>query len=408
MRPTRPAAAIVAVLLALPAAAARAADAPDPALAAAAAVRAKVPTPLEPEEGKPSLAFEFEGDLVVAGENAGRVHVSVDVGTFRDAPVWLVSETVVQAWGGSEVTTEASYWLSRDLALLKGEWQRTTADRRVRLDFRRDGPAFVVNKEEGPLEGAGTSAERSLPAPEGATYGRGAVLLFLKYAPASAATYDLPLVGLDALMPTIDEHEPAPDAAPLRLEVKGAAKYGTKPDVADSWLAVWRHGGRVADWHLDPKDRHLLGIEVRRPPGTRIVPKGKGGPRAAHDDDAPATTWKACFLKFGHGYHMAVPKWLDAAFHWDSMYAHDTSAGSWPKERPIEDLKKAYIDEFLARSKHRPRADADALLQMTLATGEEKTQPDGTVVLATHPEFGGNTFHFRAIGGIWYIVRVDQ
>lgn len=377
--------------------------------AASAKVRAAVPAPLEPEEGQPGLGFSFEGDLVVAGENAGTVTVTVDVGTFRDQPVWLVTEAVVEDWAGTRQTTEASYWLARDLTLVRGEWQRSSPSRFTRLEFARKGDAFEVSREDGdPTKEMPPAERRSLPAPSNATFGRGALLLLLRYAPADPATYELPLVGLDGLMPGIDEHEPAVDPAPLAVEVRGAAKWGEAPDVRDSWLAVTRHAGRVAELHLDPKGRGLIGIDQRRPPGIRIVPKGKGGARAVYEDDQPAKTWKACFLKFGHGYHMAVEKWIDGAIDWDQVFAHDVATGAVSKDWKVADLRKAYVDEFLARSKHRPRAEADALLRMTLATADEKKLADGTVVLATSPEFGGNVFHFRSTDGVWKIVRIDQ
>ena len=404
--------AILSLPFVLAAAHAAAADAPaaNPERAAATAkVRAAIPAPLEPEEGKPGLGFAFEGDLVVAGENSGSVTVTVDVGTFRDEPVWLVTETVVEDWAGTKQTTEASYWLARDLALVKGEWQRTSPSRFSRLEFVRKGDAFAVTREDGdPTKEMPPPEARSLPAPAGATFGRGALLLFLRYAPATTTTYELPLVGLDGLMPGIDEHEPAVDPAPLALEVRGPAKWGEAPDVVDSWMVVTRHGGRVTDWHLEPKGHALIALEQRRPTGIRVVPKGKGGARAVYEDDQPSTTWKACFLKFGHGYHMAVEKWIDGAIDWEQVLAHDVSTGSVSKDWKVEDLRKAYVTEFLARSKHRPRAEADALLRMTLATAEQKTLPDGTIVLATHPEFGGNIFHFRATNGLWKIVRIDQ
>jgi hypothetical protein len=68
----------------------------------------------------------------------------------------------------------------------------------------------------------------------------------------------------------------------------------------------------------------------------------------------------------------------------------------------------AWIQEFLAKSQHRPRPEADGLLRMTLATADEKTEPDGSVVLVTHPEFGGNVFRFRKVGEHWFIVGIDQ
>ena len=45
------------------------------------------------------------------------------------------------------------------------------------------------------------------------------------------------------------------------------------------------------------------------------------------------------------------------------LIAHDVATGAVSKDWKVADLRKAYVDEFLARSKHRPRAEADALLQ---------------------------------------------
>ena len=408
-----------ALLLALPAprtrrvfaeepapAAAPAPIAPTPAALAAAKVRASIPAPVEPAEGKPGLGFEFQGDLVVAGELSGSVHYVVDVGSYRDQPVWLVTETVVESWAGSQVTTVTGLYLARDLTLQKGEWQRTSAEKETRLDFRREGAGFQVTGQGKDATGELPATTRSLPAPADATYGRAAMLLFLRYAPGAAAEYDLPLVSLETMMPAVDEHEAAPDPTPARLEVKGPAKLGEKPKVVDTWMAMLRHAGRVQELHLDPKTRQLVGIEWLRPPGIRIVPKGTAGPAVLYEDDKPATSWRACFLKFGHGYHMAIEKWLDAAFDWKRVHAADTAGVESPIS--VDALRRAYLDEFLKKSKHRPREQADGLLRMTLATAEVKTLPDGTVVFAMHAEFGGNIFHFKDIDGVWYIVRIDQ
>ncbi len=402
-------AAPLAVLCSLAAAEARPAlaDAAAAVTAATAKVRGAIPMPVEPEEGKPGLGFEWEGDFVAAGELGGRVKLTLDVGTFRDEPVWLVSEIFEEDWAGSTGRTETSLYLARDLSLIRGEQERVTGDDRVHLVFKRDGDGFQVERRISKGETVVDESVRRIVAPADATYGRAAVLLFLRTAPASAASYALPIVPLEAAMPAVDEHEVAPETSPALLEVVGPAKYGTKPDVKDSWLVRWKHGRRSQELHLAPKDRTLLGVEYQMPPGLRIVPKGKGGTKVVYEDDKPATTWRAAFLKFGHGYHMAIDKWIEGAIHWDSMYEHDVKSGSW-KGGDLAEFKKAWVQEFLARSKHRKRAEADGLLRMTLATADEKTQADGTVVLATHPEFGGNVFYFRLVGEHWFIVAIDQ
>jgi hypothetical protein len=154
-----------------------------------------------------------------------------------------------------------------------------------------------------------------------------------------------------------------------------------------------------------------VGVVGKVPPSL-IVPKGTAPEKVKLDDDAPATTWKAAFLKFGHGYHMGVEKWLDGAFHWPSMYDHETSLpGGWSKDRPVEAFRRAWLDEFLRASPRRTRAAADQLLAMTLDTGTVKSQTEDSVVFAAHPEFGGGvqrTYYLKRIDGVWYLVRIDE
>src|SRR5436190_17690671 len=119
MRAATTAALLALVSLALGSRAARAeeAAAASPGRAHAAKVRASIPSPVEPEEGKPGMGFEYEGDLLVAGDVAGSVKTVVDVGTYRDQPVWLSTESVVEDLAGSKRTTETSLYLAKDLSL---------------------------------------------------------------------------------------------------------------------------------------------------------------------------------------------------------------------------------------------------------------------------------------------------
>src|SRR5262249_42794503 len=185
--------------------------------------------------------------------------------------------------------------------------------------------------------------------------------------------------------------------------------FGQAPDVADTWFATVRQGVYASEVHLSAANRTLVGIEYLVPPGRRIVVKGKAKPATVMDDDKPAASWRAAFFQFGHGYHLAVEKWIVDSIHWQTMYDHEVSSGGWNKESgDVEAFQKAYVTEFLSRSKHRPRVEADLLLQGTLSSATEKTLDDGTVVLQTHPEYGGNAYHFRAVKGTWYLVRIDQ
>ena len=225
---------------------------------------------------------------------------------------------------------------------------------------------------------------------------------------SEAATYALPLLALESTIPAQNEHEAAPETEPLRIEVVGAAKYGTGKATRDAWMARLRQGRRSSELYCVPKTHALLGIDFLMPPGIRIVPKGEGGEKPVYEDDKPATSWKAAFLKFGHGYHLAVEKWIVAAIHWETMLATEIAAGEWAKDTVLADFRKAYVAEFIAKSKHRPREQADGLLRMTLATAEEVEEKDGVVILRSSPEFGGNVYHFKAIDGVWYLIRIDQ
>jgi len=384
--------------------------APTAAFERAATVRKAIPNPVDPEEGKPSLDFKFVGDLVQTGENAGSVKYSIDVGTFRDEPVWVVTEERIDEFGGSRASVESVLFLKRDLSLWKGEWRRTTPDVFVRLTFAREGDGFDVKREVTRGTADPIVSTKRLPAAADATFGWGARLIFLRYVPAVPAEYALPLVQLESAIPAANEHEFPTENDPLRLEVVGGAKYGEGKAAVDSWQVKVRRGRNMSTMHFVPKTRDLIGFDSRIADVTleRVVPKGQGGAKAVYEDDQPAKSWKAAFLKFGHGYHLAVEKWIDAAIHWETMYAYEIEIGGWPKERSIADFKKEYVAEFLKKSKHRTRDVADGLLRATLTTGEERHEKDGSVVIASHPEYGGSIYHFKAIDGVWYLFRIDQ
>ena len=382
----------------------------DSATAAAAKVRASIPVP-EEEKG---LAFEWNGDLAIAGEWAGTVRYGADTGTYKDKPVWLVTEEIVQDFGGTKTSQSASYYLARDLSFVRGEWHRTTPDAELNIFLVRTEAGVVATRERVTTDkGVEALPPVVIAAPADATLGRAALLLFLKYAPSGAARYAVPLVDVESAIPAVTEHEVPPDATPARIEVKGAAKYGTGRDAIDSWMAKIERTRQSVEVHLTPKERSLIGIEYLVPPGTRIVPKGAAGKKSEYGDEKPADSWRAAFLKLGHGYHMAIPKLMEEAVHWKTMLDYEISiyepgVKGYAKDTTVEGFRREWIEEFLKRSKHRPREQADALLAMTIATGTTKTEKDGTVVLATSPEFGGNVFHMREIDKVWYVIRMDQ
>src|SRR5262245_37860343 len=119
-RPPRPSRPLRRVALALPVLAALAggavADPPkkgappaDSVAAAGSRARATLPAPAE------GRGFTFEGDLAVGPENerSGAVKYEVDAGSYHDQPVWLVSESVTDEWGGIRTTSETTLYLAK-------------------------------------------------------------------------------------------------------------------------------------------------------------------------------------------------------------------------------------------------------------------------------------------------------
>ena len=171
--------------------------------------------------------------------------------------------------------------------------------------------------------------------------------------------------------------------------------------------ASFRQGRHLYDVRFSAADGALLGIDGVVPP-KHVVARGAVGEKVPVDDAAPAATWRAALLKFGHGFHLADESLLDAAIHWPSLWAREVETGGWPKEQPADEMRKAWVAELLRRSKRRPRSETDELMALTLATGSVKRETADEAVLSTHPEFGGNVFHFRRLEGVWRLVRVDQ
>ncbi len=390
-----------------PLAAAEDEGAPDlaPAFEAAASVRRKLPMPL------PNKALRFEGDVVIDKIWAGEVKYTAQATMFARKPVWQVTEDVFIDYGGVETRVKRKFHLAKDLSLMGGNLERTREGRGASLVFARSADGFRVIRTEKSEVGNGETQTFEVTARKDATYGRVAQLLFLRACPAGEkTTFALPTVSFDELVVEPPEEATVPEADPTVVSIRGDGTFDTAGKARKSWIAATRRGKAEFDIHLDPESRALIGI-VAKTTSAHVVPKGAAGERVTLDEEKPAKSWKQAFLKFGYGYHMARKKLLAEAFHWDTMYAYETEvAKSWPTSRPVEEFKEAWIAEFIANSKHRPRVDTERLLSMTLATGKAQKKGDDRIVFAAHANFGGGTqrtYHLQKIDGLWYIVRVD-
>jgi hypothetical protein len=399
---------LVALLGSLAAAATGAARA-DEGLAAereaAETIRAALPEPT------PAISIRYEGDILVDGLFIGEIEITARAAKVGRQSVWRVTQSSFHDLGvRGEVRTRTKLHLARDLAILSGTFEMESKTETVSLVMSRIEQGFMVQRRVKKGDDWNAPEVRELAAPARATGGIAAALLFLRALPADATgAFALPWVGTEEwlMRGTSKAHEPAV------LAVGGESTFESPAKRRDSWFVTSKQGAESpARLHLSRDRRTLLGIVGREGTKMRVVPRGEGGSRDVElKGDAPAATWKAAFLKFGYGYHMARPELLEAAFHWERMYAYETEVlKRWPADRPLDEFKKAWVDEFVANSKRRSLADTKRLLAMTLSTGKVKSETADAVVFAAHPNFGGGvqrTYHLEKREGVWGITRID-
>jgi hypothetical protein len=377
-------------------------EAHDEAALRTATTKARQALP-EPDEKN---GFTYAGDLVVGGILAGSVKLSAEAGSFADKPAWVVAEDVFFDFGGTDWRLGANFTLARDLTLLRAEvhvrakgvvttWNLTRAEKVL------EGQKQVVRGDvEGPAESVRWDAAG------GTTAGYTALALFLRGPLPAEKGFTLAWAD-----PGAWARGETPVVRPLTLEPAGEKTFDAmdgKPETLETRVAGLAAPGSL---HVARKGRALVGWSGLLHEKAVVVPEGKQGETARFDEKAPARTWKDAFSKFAIGYHMAREEILAAAFHWETMYEYETSlVDGWPKEKPLAEFKKAWLEAFLSESKHRPRSEADQLLKMTLASGKVETKAEDRILFHAHKNFGGGVqrdYHLRKIGGVWYIVRMD-
>lgn len=369
--------------------------------AATAKARQALPEPTE----KNGLAYT--GDLAVGGVPAGSVKLSAEAGTFADKPVWVVAEDVFWDFGGNDWRLGSNFTLARDLTLLRAEvhvrakgvvttWNLTRTDKVL------EGQKQVVKDGvESPAESVRWDAAA------GTTAGYTALALLLR-GPLPGPDKELALAWAD---PGAWARGEAPVVQTLKLEPAGEKTFDAvsgKPETLETRAAGLPFAG---SFHVGRKERALVGWSGLLHEKCVVVPEGKQAESVRFDEKAPARTWKDAFSKFAIGYHMAREEILAAAFHWETMYEYETSlVDGWPKEKPLSEFRRAWLEAFISESKHRPRSEADQLLRMTLASGRVETKGEDRILFHAHKNFGGGIqrdYHLKRIDGLWYIVRMD-
>lgn len=380
----------------------------------AAAVLKALPSPT------PDKRLSFEGDLVIDGLWAGEVSYTANARMFAGKSTWHVTEVVFIDWGGAELNYKASYQMGADLAITSGSAECRHRGAKVSVLFARKGDGFNIMRTIKPPQGKTVMENSTAAIPHRSTYGRAALLLFVRGLGAKAAAgtkYELAWFPLwemttEPAMKGAQAAKADAQSDPLRrieLTVKGERKPKDAKRSTQLLVDTARNGKSVA-LVLDAASKALHSVEAGEKQMS-VLPRGSAGQRVQLNEEKPATTWKQAFMKFGYGYHMARPKLIEESFHWESMLAYERDVSkSWPADKGVDAFKAAWIKEFLAGSQHRTRAQTDRLLSMTLGTGKVKSKTDTTIVFAAHANFGGGTqrtYYLKKVEGLWYIWRID-
>jgi hypothetical protein len=355
-------------------------------------------------EPTPAFSLEFAGDVIEQETWVGSVSYTVKAGRLADRPVWRVTEAVMMDGPEGEVREQRRLVLARDLTLVSGTLERTHRGVTHSLVVSRVETGYALHGSRRDASGSKTLDATEVSTPRPLAHGAAALALLLgAWRAPEGATLEVPWLDL--------EPDGTAKVTTLTLRAAGDSRAGTGDSARDTRVVEVRRGEVVRRHHLARDGRDLVAVEAQTARGPHVVPEGLGGRRVQLDENAPARTWEAAFLKFGFGYHMAREGLLEEAFHWDLMYAHEVEvAKRWDASRSLEEFKRAWIDEFIANSKRRTRVDAGRLLDMTLASGHIAEQTPTRVVFEAHPTFGGGvkrSYTFACRDGVWGIATLD-
>lgn len=346
----------------------------------------------------PRVPLQFDGALTLDGEVIGRVFVDARPSSHRGVPCWQVSEGTERRGGEAVVRSESTLLLHTDLAVVRGEtlyrapsgWSRWTYE-------QTPSGMSIAHTENGTRRDAVV-----VPTRPRAVQGVAAVLLFLRQVPASPAQYVLP--GFNprfAGAPKAGSGALVSNAADITIHVVASA------DPAQLRARVQGRTGRRYEVVLDRASRDLVRIEGGLPRAHWVRDtQARKADWFAPTEQPPASARQA-FVLFGRGYHLARRDWLKRAFHWPSMVEHAITQKLHRPGDPVERLQKAWIAEFIKRSKHRTTGDCDDLLMQIFLTMQVRPHHDGSVSFVSLPVYGGHTYKLREIDGRWWVVQID-
>lgn len=368
------------------------------------------PTPRErglqaTAEARARLGFlaetlRFEGDATLDGAKLGDVLVEARPAARDGRPAYEVVEWQDRRGGEGHVESETRLVLAEDLSIISGS-RRTRSPSGASLStFERRGETMFFVQEDGGKE----TFRGEVAAPPRATLGSAAALVLLQGTalPDEGTTWILPVFDPRFARP-IQPGQPAPAVGDTDLTLEIGPAGGATRDVV-----VRAAGGYESVWHLDPTSKQLLGATGRM---TRMswAPRGSGAEAADWFDrieGRPESAHQA-FVRFGRGYHLPRVDLLHAAIEWPRMLEKGIAQGAWPKGTTLEAFRKAWVDEFVARSKNRTPADCDDLLVQIFLTMSSTTHEDGSVEFRSMPAYGGHRYTLAPVEGEWKIVAIE-
>ena len=361
-------------------------------------LRAAMPAP------SADAGLDFRGEVRLGDARVGTVWLRAEPTSIGGRLGWSVLESQVLETGASRVEMETSGILSPNLTLERG----------TRIDKRPSGTWHVTyERAEGGMRVVSRAQDKTqtavLAAADDASAGLVPVILFLRQVPDAPAHYLLS--GWDprfAGKPKAGSGAFAFQRADVHVEVHGVRPVAGQAEQRELVARCTLRSGLRYDIHLDADGRALRAVHGVMPKTSFVAPSTPGTTPDWYDAvDGEPKSARQVFIKFGRGYHRPREDLLAEAFHWPSLHAQAIAQGRYPKDTPIERVRKDWIDTFVGMSKHRTKGDCDDLLFQILMTSREATNEDGSVTLHTLPVYGGHAYRMEERDGRWFIVAID-
>jgi hypothetical protein len=347
----------------------------------------------------------FAGDLWEGGTWKGSLRVSVEAHTHDETMAWVSKEEWKWLGGAGDRNLTVTATLAADLTLLQLEVARRHGKKEEMAFVVREGETMKGTAREivNELEGEGKAL--SIPWAKDTLAGLGAVALLARaHVTPGAGPLEVRWV------PThLWTEASLPAARTLVMTAPEAGAPGVLTLTTAPGLTGGAAGASTSLLKLEDQATPVLGWTALDG-SADLLPVGRLPVPDTFDENKPARVWQHAFRTFGVGYHMAKPELVDKAFDWQALHDYESSVeDGWPVEKPVSELRDAWIAEFMAQSKHRNRRETDDLLAGTIGTGTVTVRSPDHVVLAAIAQFGGGearTYHLkRGPDGIWRLTR---